>query len=86
MVKLDAIQKRLIEEIADLHSVPSGAPLSKRRTLCSSLTPSRNASAVAAYLARSGSGRVTRSPFFGFRICSPTTLRVSRTPRVSHAR
>ena len=25
MVKLDAIQKRLIEEIADLHSVPSGA-------------------------------------------------------------
>ena len=25
MVKLDAIQKRLIEEIADLHSVPEGA-------------------------------------------------------------
>ena len=25
MVKLDAIQKRLIEEIADLHSIPSGA-------------------------------------------------------------
>ena len=25
MVQLDAIQKRLIEEIADLHSVPAGA-------------------------------------------------------------
>ena len=25
MVKLDAIQKRLIEEIADLHSIPEGA-------------------------------------------------------------
>ena len=25
MVKLDSIQKRLIEEIADLHSVPTGA-------------------------------------------------------------
>ena len=25
MLKLDAIQKRLIEEIADLHSVPEGA-------------------------------------------------------------
>ena len=34
MVQLDAIQKRLIEEIADLHSVPEGAyNFRQRKTL-----------------------------------------------------